>query len=447
MASQPTPEDLADDNVNNLAQTEDEPLNEIDKLRAKLRERTERLKAARQQRMAENQSELSTSEQPTPLDNSTETIEQPSTFEQTAFSEPLADETAIRTDSDTATNALVIEDVIEPQTEEDLLRQKLAAAQMEIATDDNAEQVEPNEDTISAETLQTIEEPLVEEAQSVESFDSLATDDAADVEEIAIGDEENDFVVEEIELISDENDLAEFTSPQELEDEPSQPNEAAISSGGEKRSSVADEWVAELLNEEESIAEVSIDELEIEPLSEQTETVEEMSTDLSVEDALPESTEILAAEAEAEAEAEVALLPEEDSKPRDIDSTKAELDFAAALEAEKAQAELDRKQTLSEIAVFDIPEQPDLPEPEQLESLLKDVEQLQASQPAEPASLIPPTQQAPLPDPAQLDNLLNEVDKLTSAKKPVKSKKKRSELQAILSTIPSFSGSKKTKYK
>jgi hypothetical protein len=447
MASQPTPEDLADDNVNNPAQTENEPLNEIDKLRAKLRERTERLKAARQQRMAENQAELSTSEQPTPLDNSTETIEQPSTFEQTAFSEPLADETAITTDSETATNAPVNEDVIEPQTEEDLLRQKLAAAQMEIATDDNAEQMEPNEDTISAETPQTIEELLVEETQAVESFDFLATDDTADVEETAIGNEDNDVVVEEIELISDENDVAEFTSPQELEDQPNQLTEEAISTDGEKRSSVADEWVAELLNEEESVAEVSIDELEIEPLTEQTEIADEFLTDLSVEDALPESTEILAAEAEAEAEAEIGLVPEDDSKQQDIDSTKAELDFAAALEAEKAQAELDRKQTQSEIAGFGIPERPDLPEAEQLESLLKDVEQLQASQPAEPASLIPPTQQAPLPDPAQLDNLLNEVDKLTSAKKPVKSKKKRSELQAILSTIPSFSGSKKTKYK
>ncbi|HCC83044.1 MAG TPA: hypothetical protein DEQ25_18020, partial [Methylophaga sp.] len=127
--------------------------------------------------------------------------------------------------------------------------------------------------------------------------------------------------------------------------------------------------------------------------------------------------------------------------------TKAELDFAAALAAEQAQAEQDRKQTQSEIAGFDIPEQPELPEPERLESLLKDVEKLQATQSDNNASLIPPTQETPLPDPAQLENLLTDVDKLTAVKKPVKSRKKRSELQAILSTIPSFSGSNKTKYK
>ena len=129
------------------------------------------------------------------------------------------------------------------------------------------------------------------------------------------------------------------------------------------------------------------------------------------------------------------------------DTTKADLDFAAALAAEQAQAEQDRKQTLAEIAGFDIPEQPEIPEPERLESLLKDVEQLQVTEAKTNQSLIPPITEPPLPDPAQLENLLADADKLTAVKKPVKSKKKRSELQAILSTIPSFSGSNKTKYK
>jgi len=198
----------------------------------------------------------------------------------------------------------------------------------------------------------------------------------------------------------------------------------------EKTHTNDDEWVSDLLD---NTSPSKVDEIPESTVSEKIDVKTSVHTEANPDMDSPEN--------------EAGEIPPVEDITQKSNLSQAEEDFAAALAAEQAQAELDRKQTQSEIAVFDIPEQPDLPEPERLESLLKDVEKLQSTQTDKKLSLIPPTQEEPLPDTAQLDSLLGEVDKLTAVKKTGKSKKKRSELQAILSTIPSFSGNKKPKYK
>ncbi|WP_292357602.1 hypothetical protein [Methylophaga sp. UBA1490] len=428
MVSQPNDEDAISDNqTNNIAEKAEEPFNEIDKLRAKLRERTERLKAARQQRLDETQAENPFTE--TTLEDSVtpnQSVQQSSPNDATDIAALQTDPLTEKVDTENESNDSVTQDETFQLTEEEHLQQKLLAAQM---SEEDTEQTDSDESQTPAEAeLSSIEQMQENEAEDESSQFQSSEELAAPVDDM------DNIFEKETELASHVNELEILEQDQSVDNESIQSNddvEANISPN--KTSSLeADEWVAELLTEGQ-LADSTTD-LPTESLTDDDSASEIMQASEQTIGSEIDRTETISAEAEAEAEASE-------------EPTKAELDFAAALAAEQAQAEQDRKQTQSEIAGFDIPEQPELPEPERLESLLKDVEKLQATQSDNNASLIPPTQETPLPDPAQLENLLTDVDKLTAVKKPVKSRKKRSELQAILSTIPSFSGSNKTKYK
>ena len=321
MAGQPQP--LAEIASNEPAQQQvaetDFSTDEIEKLRAKLRQRTQRLKAERQQRLAENQSIATAAvSSPDPAAQSFSNSE--------LQADPLASSPDVIGDEENMTPSLAAE-------------------------------ISPN-----------------------------VTDDVAPVVQHQSDDNESSGITAEAELLQSNDD-----------------------------------WVSELLAAEEPafIEEIELGELPVTEMADAGKIIADVEQTATIPE--PEPTEIdLAAEQPAT-------------------GSEAEQDFAAALAAEQVQAENERMQTWSEMATFDLVEPVEIPT----------TAPLQPQHPhgglASQAEWNEPAQDAPLPDEAQLKNLLADVEKLQQSVKPAKSGKKRSELQAILSTIPSFSAGNKPK--
>ena len=444
MSSQPIEELTPDETISEESSKTIEPVNEIEKLRAKLRERTQRLKAARKQRLSEEPSMAATPPIETAVDegelsnepfieasnesNSNTTVEQagfqPETLDNpSTVEESFADAGDIsndKTDSSDNTPATDHDQSNEPHP---LL---VADPVQNKSPEPSASGPESDVDTDFASTAKTTDKNAMSPQSDKQPY-AFQGMPAFIEEEIELSTANGYRMNSTQELISDvkKAPLISMSSSDEYKNEPSKSQ-----SNDENKQTNDDEWVSELLMDQ--TPQTMANKTQEATSSEKIESSPVQTADTSDMDS-PENATVT-----------TKSVDDVIQKPNLIQSDE---DFAAALAAEQAQADLDRKQTQSEIAVFDIPEQPDLPEPERMESFLKDVEKLQATQFDKNTSLIPPTQEAPLPDPAHLDSLLGEVDKLTAVKKPVKSKKKQSELQAILSTIPSFSGSKKPKYK
>ena len=438
MSAQPIDAIAADENIVKEASKTNEPVNEIEKLRAKLRERTQRLKAARKQHLA---GDHAIATQP-PIEKAVDS--EPS--REMLIEEAEESHTVSSEAPGLSPDFLDKESSLEESFENKEESYHIEAAQSDntLKTEfDKADDTSPQPDAKqqkSPSSYRSDRDAEVDFVSTAKSTEKTLVSPASDKQPYAFHDMP-EFIEEEIEL-STANGYR-MNSTQELISEVKKAPLVSLMGSNEHKSEPLkpklndekthtndDEWVSDLLD---NTSPSKVDEIPESTVSEKIDVKTSVHTEANPDMDSPEN--------------EAGEIPPVEDITQKSNLSQAEEDFAAALAAEQAQAELDRKQTQSEIAVFDIPEQPDLPEPERLESLLKDVEKLQSTQTDKKLSLIPPTQEEPLPDTAQLDSLLGEVDKLTAVKKTGKSKKKRSELQAILSTIPSFSGNKKPKYK
>ena len=438
MSAQPIDAIAADENIVKEASKTNEPVNEIEKLRAKLRERTQRLKAARKQHLA---GDHAIATQP-PIEKAVDS--EPS--REMLIEEAEESHTVSSEAPGLSPDFLDKESSLEESFENKEESYHIEAAQSDntLKTElDKADDTSPQPDAKqqkSPSSYRSDRDAEVDFVSTAKSTEKTLVSPASDKQPYAFHGMP-EFIEEEIEL-STANGYR-MNSTQELISEVKKAPLVSLMGSNEHKSEPLkpklndekthtndDEWVSDLLD---NTSPSKVDEIPESTVSEKIDVKTSVHTEANPDMDSPEN--------------EAGEIPPVEDITQKSNLSQAEEDFAAALAAEQAQAELDRKQTQSEIAVFDIPEQPDLPEPERLESLLKDVEKLQSTQTDKKLSLIPPTQEEPLPDTAQLDSLLGEVDKLTAVKKTGKSKKKRSELQAILSTIPSFSGNKKPKYK
>ncbi|MEX0615517.1 MAG: hypothetical protein WD177_06375, partial [Methylophaga sp.] len=292
-------------------------------------------------------------------------------------------------------------------------------------TQDNVEA--DNNDIDDASSFDSADWPQPEISEEAENQQSADTDTAAENQpEIT-----EDIIQDDAEVVT-----------QQTDNEPTQDSEDGLVEPAAETPIFDEQKPSEV---EEHEPEVSADE----PVT--TQDAEPSVTDF--DDALDEAADLAMAAMENETPAtsdseenseNTGELPEvsTDQASAEDAPTSAE-DFAAALAAEQAQAEQERLETESQMANFEEVSQPPLPQPDELDDLMSEVNDLQRRVPdnADNSARLEAAAALPLPDNASLNKLMQEVRQLqqTAEFKPV-AEKGQQDLQQILSHIPRFGG-------